>query len=178
MENLDGEFWLPVVGYEGIYEVSNKGRVRSCFQPEKLAYWYSKITKPQTDAYGYHTVFLSVNKNRKRAKVHRLVAMAFILNPHNKPQVNHKDGNKKNNCVENLEWNTPAENVAHSMRLNLKPVGSRCHSSKIKEEDVLFIRKHKQLFSTKELSEKYKIDTSTIRSIINGTTWKHVPLNP
>lgn len=91
-----GESWLPVIGYEGLYEVSDKGNVRSLFR-------YKKQLKPSKGNNGYLSVELFKGKQRKRASIHRLVATAFISNPQNLPQVNHKDENKHNNCVENLE---------------------------------------------------------------------------
>lgn len=91
------ESWLPAVGYEGLYEVSNKGNVRSLFR-------YKKQLIPSKGNNGYLSVELFKDKHRKRVLVHRLVAIAFIPNPENLPQVNHKDENRHNNSVENLEW--------------------------------------------------------------------------
>lgn len=88
------EEWRDVLGYEGLYEVSNLGRVRR----------NGKILKPQAERGGYLHVFLSKNGIVKHGKVHRLVASAFIPNPNNYPQINHKDEDKTNNAVSNLEW--------------------------------------------------------------------------
>ena len=112
------EIWKPIKGYEGIYEVSNKGRVKTL---DKFFDWANdikifhkgRVIKNQTDADGYEILGLSKNKIRKTAKVHRLVAQAFIPNPKKKPHVNHVDNNRKNNNVFNLEWVTPSENSAH-----------------------------------------------------------------
>ena len=95
------EYWKPVLDYEGLYEVSNWGRVKS------LNYIHSgkeKILKPVTTKNGYLRVVLCKNGKKKTFLVHRLVAEAFIPNPNNLPQVNHKDENKLNNNVENLEF--------------------------------------------------------------------------
>ena len=100
------EKWLPVVGYEGLYEVSNKGNVRSLFR-------YKKQLKPSKGSNGYLSVELFKNKQGKRISIHRIVAIAFIPNPDNLPIVNHKDENKHNNCVENLEWVTSQENMTY-----------------------------------------------------------------
>ena len=92
------EYWKPVVGYEGLYEVSNWGGVKS------LKFGKEKILKPQKDKDGYLQVTLCKNNIKKVYKVHRLVAEAFLDNPNNYKEVNHKDENKTNNVVTNLEW--------------------------------------------------------------------------
>ena len=92
------EIWCPIKGYEGLYEVSDQGRVRS------LKSGKERILKPGSDKYGYLMVCLCKNGEKKNLLVHRLVAQAFIPNPDNLPQVNHKDENKTNNYVHNLEW--------------------------------------------------------------------------
>ena len=114
------EIWKPVLGYEGLYEVSNIGSVKSLerYVPnnkgsKKLV--YEKILN-HCEVNGYDRVELSKDGKRKMHRVHRLVAQAFIPNPNNLPQVNHKDENKKNNCVENLEWCTCVENQNHGTR--------------------------------------------------------------
>lgn len=113
------EIWKPVVGYEGFYDVSNLGSVRRVkrsllHKGRHVAYVKPMIMKLSVDTYGYKTVELSVNRKRKRTAVHRLVALAFIPNPKGKTQVNHKDLDKTNNVVTNLEWTTPKENCNHA----------------------------------------------------------------
>ena len=128
MELLVSETWRDVPGYEGRYQISSIGNVRCVqriqhhkngvmrFQPQKnLSICYCKNWK-----YGYGHVSLTDNAGvQKRTWVHRLVALAFIPNPENKPQVNHKDGDKRNNRVENLEWCTARENLMHSFNTGL-----------------------------------------------------------
>lgn len=112
------EIWCPIKGYEGIYEVSDKGRVRS------LKYGKERILKQRRDKDGYIQVDLYKNCDQKTCKVHRLVAQAFIPNPDNLPQVNHKDENKTNNSVQNLEWCDCKYNInygTHNQRIS-KPV--------------------------------------------------------
>ena len=94
----DKELWATIKGFEGLYEVSNMGNVRS------LKYGKIKILKLAKNKFGYYYVILSKNGKTKHFTVHRLVANAFIENPNNYPQINHKDENKTNNKVENLEW--------------------------------------------------------------------------
>ena len=102
---MDKELWLPVIDYEGIYEVSNYGRVRRVG---------GGIMNGNINSYGYRVVKLTKNGKQKDKKVHRLVALAFIPTISGKDFVNHKDGDKLNNCVENLEWVTRGENNKHA----------------------------------------------------------------
>lgn len=101
------EQWKPIVGYEGHYEISNKGNVKS------LKYKKHRILKP-FEWQGYKKIKLVLEGVEKTFKIHRLVANAFVENPENKPMVNHKDGNKGNNIYTNLDWTTNAENVKHA----------------------------------------------------------------
>ena len=102
------EEWKDIKGYEGLYQVSNKGRVKSIRN--------NIILKPIISDKGYYRVDLSKNNNKDRIRVHRLVAQAFIPNPNNYPQVNHKDENKSNNRVDNLEWCTDKYNHDYGTR--------------------------------------------------------------
>jgi len=116
------EIWKPVKGYEGLYEVSNLGRVKSLERFANCRYGGTckeKILKGGKDGAGYLLVGICQNKKRKTKKVHRLVAEAFLKNPENKKTVNHKDGVKANNFVENLEWMTHKENVRHASKTGL-----------------------------------------------------------
>lgn len=122
IEDLLNEIWMPVVGFEGLYEVSDQGRVKSLFTKKE------RIIKPFTNNSGY----LRVNLHKKGQKpkkfyVHRLVALSFIPNPLNKPEANHQNGNTLDNRLENLNWMTSKENTAHAIelglfKLNNKPV--------------------------------------------------------
>ena len=97
------EIWKDVKGYEGLYMVSNKGRIKSMYKQTKILK-NDNILKPALLNSGYLSVMIYKNKTRKRFTVHRLVAEAFIENPDNKNVINHIDEDKTNNCVENLEW--------------------------------------------------------------------------
>ena len=112
------EIWKPVNedGFEGVYEVSNLGRVRSLDHKTKRGMVKGKYLKPGVDWQGYHHVVLYNNGVRKVRYIHRLVAIAFIENVYNHPQVNHKDENKANNQVSNLEWCSDSYNLSYGMR--------------------------------------------------------------
>lgn len=114
------EIWKDVEGYEGLYQVSNLGRVKSLthyiikenYKPREVK---GKILTPFFDRpKGYMSVSLSKNNKIKLQRIHRLVAQAFIPNPDNLIQINHKDGNKSNNNVENLEWCSCKDNIRHA----------------------------------------------------------------
>lgn len=107
------EEWRDIEGYEGLYQVSNLGRVKSL----KSQYGYRKIIlKPRKNKYGYFHLQLHNKGNIKDCTIHRLVAQAFIPNPNNYPQINHKDENKLNNNVSNLEWCTAKYNTNYGTR--------------------------------------------------------------
>lgn len=116
------EFWKPIKGYEGLYEVSNFGRVKSYYSKPP------KILKSKDNGNGYLYVMLYKNKTRKEFYVHRLVAMEFVDNYNNYNCVNHLDFNVKNNKFNNLEWCTQKENVHHSKE-NMKKRKSITHSN-------------------------------------------------
>jgi hypothetical protein len=108
------EIWKDIKGYDGLYQVSNLGRVKSfVIMPN------GKILKPSIDNVGYSRNTLTKNKKPKHIYTHRLVAQAFIKNPKNKATVNHKDGNKLNNVPSNLEWCTQKENLQHAHKTGL-----------------------------------------------------------
>jgi hypothetical protein len=175
------EIWKDIEGYEGYYQVSNMGRVKSLAREvicnNGIRILKEKIRKQHTNRHlGYNYVMLSKDNKQINYRVHRLVADAFIPNPYKKPQVNHIDKVKTNNKVYNLEWCTQEENMKHSYIDELSPKGERSHYSKLKEKDILEIR-HKYSFcdyTLERLSDEYKSSKSNISLIVNGVTWKHI----
>lgn len=115
------EIWKDVVGYEGYYQVSSYGNVRSVDRiikqsDGKSQFWPSHVLTKRLSMFGYEVVTLSKMSTHKNAVVHRLVAEAFIPNPNNLRDVNHIDFNRENNCVSNLEWLSHKDNIQHAIR--------------------------------------------------------------
>lgn len=187
------EVWKAIKGFEGYYEVSNLGRVRSLdryvnhnFGGKRFC--KGQLLKPTPDKDGYHRVNLKIKQKGSISLVHRLVAYAFIPNPENKPQVNHINGIKHDNRIENLEWCTLSENRQHAYDTNLQNGinrrGCKSNFAKLSESDVKDIRnlykgdlrliskndRHKYL-STKKIAKKYNVSAGAIQAIISGKTW-------
>jgi hypothetical protein len=156
------EVWQPVVGYEGRYEVSDTGRVKGPRGPRK----------PIFHTNGYVRVGLWHRGTNKLFYIHRLVATHFIPNPNQCPQVNHKDGNKINNLVSNLEWCTASENVIHAVRL-FGLHGENHHKSKLTSEQVRSIRSDTRLH--REIAADYAIVRSVVSEIKSGKIWNWLP---
>lgn len=112
------EKWVHVQGYEGLYEISSYGRVRSLDHDTVhrgfKMYKKGRVLSVRRDGGGYHQYRLYKNGTSSYPKAHRMVAIAFLPNPDNMPEINHKDGDKDNNCVCNLEWVTGQRNVEHA----------------------------------------------------------------
>lgn len=164
------EIWKDVIGYEGLYQVSNFGRVKNIKKPVQI------IMKNNLTPIGYHLMRVSKNNIQKGFRVHRLVAIHFIPNPENKREVNHKNGVKTDNRVENLEWVTSSENSKHAVKNGFHKgrKGEKHHSVKIKEQDAIFIKYGSEGISSRELSEKYNLHVNQINDIKAGRKWKHI----
>lgn len=169
----DDEIWRDVPGYEGLYQVSNKGRVKSLHTYHGK---YQKILRASTSK-GYQQVILLKNKV-KCFFVHRLVAQAFIPNPENKPTVNHINGIKSDNRVENLEWADGYEQMRHAIDKGLlvNGCGENNPNSKLTNEQAEQIRKDYVKGSTiagcYALAKKYDVSHSAIHLIVTNKSYK------
>lgn len=151
------------------YEISNLGRIRNART--------KRILKQNSNYKGYN-LYVGTLGSKKRVKgivIHRAVAETFIPNPENKPQVNHIDGNKGNNCVSNLEWVTAKENMSHAIKTGLQNnSGEHNGNAKLTQqqvEEIRKIRKEKNI-SYRKLAEKYKVSHCTIIQICKNRYYK------
>ena len=176
--------WKSIKDFEGKYEVSNTGKVRgldrfvfSVKGGNNKAKIKGRLLNPYKNAHGYLKVKLSNGrKNGKLVSVHRLVAIHFIKNPEEKPDINHLDGDKENNFPENLEWCTKKENLTHAKKNNLIATGHKINTTKLSEKEVLEIRKKyiPWKYSQRRLAKEYGVSRVCIQSIIKRETWKYL----
>lgn len=152
---MDKEEWKDIKGYEGLYQISSFGNARS------LRFNRIKVLKPG-HSQNYFTYEFSVNHISEVKAAHRLVAEAFIPNPNGLPYINHKDGNKQNNHVENLEWCTASENVKHAYRTGLAPRHAT-HQNQPMQKGILEINSNTFYFSIRECARQLGIKRDTIR---------------
>ena len=166
------EIWNAIPDYEGIYEASNEGKIRRIsvvFRGRKPPY----ILKPLNHGHGYHLVCLHKDDKQRAFLIHRLVMAAF----HGKSElhVNHKDGNKKNNRLENLEYCTQKQNGEHAAKNDLVAYGSRVNGSKLTDDDVREVRR---LFASgenyKDIGKRFQMHPMNVYHIVNRVTWKRV----
>lgn len=161
---LNGVRYRPIEGYED-YLVSEDGDVYSKRR--------RRVLKPDKGRYGYNVIHLSNGKS-KAFYAHRLVAKAFIPNPENKPEVNHKDANKINNSASNLEWATRKENNKHSTDNKLHCFGVKNGRAKLTDSQVREIRQLKGKLSQTEIADMFGVRGITIRKIFENKHWRHV----
>lgn len=168
------EIWKPILNYEGIYEISNKGNIRSCDRYVEYGDYGKRIKKgkilsPPITKKGYKRVSLSKKGISKNFMIHRLVAQAFIPNPESKPQVNHLDGNKINNNINNLEWCTNGENGKHAWKHGLnKGVTGLFKGENNRNAKKIICKTTGEVFGYIRLASKiYGIDRSDISKCCN-----------
>ena len=174
---------VDIKDFEGVYQVSNTGKVKSL---ERIVASRCGNRTVKERILGINTkndyvkVILSNKEKRRAASVHKLVAETFIPNIENKPMINHKNGIKHDNRVENLEWCTQSENVYHANRIGLSnhARGENVAFSKLEEEDVLLIIKliNRGCLEHK-IADLFGIKQSAVNSIKLNKTWKHVDRN-
>lgn len=133
----------------------------------------NKKTRHILKPFNHNKGYLKVMIGGKKYYVHRLVAIKYVPNPLNKKQVNHIDGNKKNNHYSNLEWCSNEENHLHAQKNNLLRKGENCSWSKLTEEEVRQIRENKDK-NIKDLSLEFNVHPNTIKDVLNNRSWKHV----
>lgn len=160
---------VAIEGYDGDYFITSAGEVVSY---KKNSF---RILKPDIRK-GYYCVTLCKDNKTKKHPVHRLLAKYFISNPDGKEFVNHIDSDKLNNKLENLEWVTQKENHEHAAREGLKMRGVDHHLTVFTEDDIREIRDRfkTEKCSYRGMGREYSIDKSTIKSIVERETWKHV----
>jgi hypothetical protein len=178
---METEIWNDIIEYEGYYQVSNFGRVKSlsrCVEHKKYGSMTikEKILKPlNRNKDGYMCVILKKNGTSKAMSIHRLVAIYFIPNENNLSEVNHKDGNKKNYRVDNLEWVTPKQNINHAFKTGLNKgvsrPGEKNGNSRLNSSQVNEIIKLKGVYSGIKISKMFNVSKSTIYFIHSKKTW-------
>lgn len=175
------ELWKDIDGYEGFYQVSNLGRVRSLPRYVSDRRLGTKFLKGRdlsltADSNGYVIVVLQRNGEKRSFKVHRLVTTAFLPNPENKPSVNHIDHNKANNCLSNLEWCTPKENTAHMHKhsRNYEAYGFDNPSTKISEDDVIQIRELAKTRTHVSIAKLFGVSAQHVDKIVSRQRRKTV----
>lgn len=164
------ELWKDIPNYENHYQVSNTGKIRSIKKDKPL------IMKSRKNNSGYLLIGIFKNGMREVLLLHRLIAMTFLKNPYFKKTVNHKDGNKLNNNLSNLEWNTLKENIQHAskngmMKGNRTPGSTRPYT-KLNWQNVKEIRDLISIYNCRQIAELYGVSKSNIEFIINKHTWK------
>ena len=167
LEDMEGEVWKDIEGYEGLYQISNLGRVKRMYREIVIQGGFvkktsikplkCKILRQKIDRYGYPGVVLTKDKKRKDWKVHRLVALTFIDNPLNKPSVDHKNTVRTDNRVENLRWLTQKEQLNDNELSKERHLEVWRKNRKYIKRKVRCITTGKEFNSIKEAGDYYKI---------------------
>jgi len=178
------ERWKPIPGFNA-YEASTHGRIRSV---DRMVYdkgfgglrrCRGTVLKPTTNKNGYAYVELTVESKGITCTVHRLVALAWLPNPANLPEVDHVHGNKPNNAIDNLEWVSTLENRRRAWALGLykKPKGEQMPTARLTEADVIEMRRlydSCQIQNQSELSRKFNVTSATAHNVVTRKSWRHI----
>lgn len=171
------EIWKDIPGFEGTHQVSNLGNFKALKRMRSngrvVCLYKEKIMKPNLEGNGYYQIQIF----SKPHSAHRLVAKAFIPNPKNKEQINHKNGIKTDNRVENLEWLTRSENCKHSFVIGLQCNKGENHPShKVTAEIVREIRAKyiPNIYTSRRLAKEYRLSKTNILDIVNRKIWNHI----
>ena len=169
------ETWRDIKGYEGLYAISSTGRVKRLARNRIIATGVNKPLKEKMiktfkGKHGYIHVNLWKNGQMKQHRIHRLIMLAHTEKPQNKNVINHIDGDKTNNILENLEWCTSKENTMHGFETGLMKKGERHSQAKLKDVQILDI---KRIYSEGESSQRYlarkfNVTQATIWRIVNN----------
>lgn len=162
-----------IKNFEGKYDVTSDGKVISLNYNNTGK---EKELKGRTNPKGYLNLILFKENKPYYHQIHRLVAIAFVPNPQNKPCVNHINGIKTDNRIENLEWTTHSENHKHAYRIGLKSnQGEKNNSSKLKEEQIPIIRNLRKTGLTyKEIANIIGVSIHAVADVVNRRNWKHI----
>lgn len=177
------EIWKDIPGFKFKYQVSNASKVRILDRPTSERSQQRKDRKKLIPGYelkqrlraGYYSVHLRGERKGFDCVVHRLMAIAFIPNPENLPQVNHKNGIKNDNSIENLEWCSVSANTFHAYDMGLAKSGESAPKSKLTEQQIkeIFLLKY-QGISGNKIAKKFGVYKNTIYHILNGRNWRRV----
>jgi len=181
INHMKKEIWKEIPEYNGFYQISNLGRVKSISRKmwNGFGYFYSKtkMLKPAIGSHGYYTVNL-YNKSKQHCSylIHRLIAKAFISNTQNKPYINHINNIRIDNRIKNLEWVTQKENINYALRDGYMDnhIGENNHTAKLTKNQVIEIRQNPHNYSQKKLAIIYNVRPPTISKIILKQRWKHI----
>ena len=191
--NLNEELWKDITTHKGQYQISNLGRIKRLQTTVSMSNQFSswnkilpeKVLKPSLDSKGYEHIILKFPK--RTARIHRLVAESFLKEPSETlvkeclksgsdvVLINHKDGNKTNNEVMNLEWCTHTYNSYKSnVNISTRPRGNTSYQSILTEDDILNIVNEVKLMTQQQVANKYNVKQITISNIITGRSWNHI----
>lgn len=181
------EVWKDINGYEGYYQVSNLGNVKSLNRVITMKDGRKKTLKERSIPINKFTngyLYVKLYKDSKcfHFSIHRLIAIHFLDGYSElKNEINHKDGNKENNSIDNLEWCSRSENVKHAfstgLRVGIGKIGQENNSSKLTNEQVLEIKSLKGKMTGNKVAKKYSVSHPVIYSIWNNKTWTHIQPN-